>query len=62
MTWACPKEVSNMKIIKTEKDNIISYKIIDPSPEFIEFVKRLQEKKEEYRKQILEEYREQQDI
>lgn len=48
-----------MKIIKTEEDNIISYKTIDPSPEFIEFVKRLQEKKEEHKKQILEEYRKQ---
>lgn len=48
-----------MKIIKTEEDNIISYKIIDPSPEFIEFVKRLQEKKKEHKKQILEEYRKQ---
>ena len=51
-----------MKIIKTEEDNIISYKIIDPCPEFIEFVKRLQGKKEEHRKQILEEYRKQKDI
>lgn len=49
-----------MEIIKTqEEDNRVSYKIIDPTPEFIEFVKRLQEKKEEHRKQILKEYRKQ---
>ena len=44
-----------MEIIKTkEEGNRICYKIIDPSPEFIEFVTRVQEKKEEHRKQIKE--------
>ena len=41
-----------MEIIKTqEEDNRVSYKIIDPTPEFIEFLQNLQERKEEYRKQ-----------
>lgn len=40
-----------MEIIKTQEDNRISYTIIDPSPEFMEFLKKLQERKEEYRKQ-----------
>ena len=49
-----------MEIIKTkEENNIISYKIIDPTPEFIEFIKKQRERKDEYRKQILEESREQ---
>lgn len=42
-----------MEIIKTQEDNKISYTIIDPSPEFVEFVKKIQEKKNEYRKQVL---------
>ena len=49
-----------MEIIKTqEEDNRVSYKIIDPSPEFIEFLQNLQERKEEYRRQVLEECRKQ---
>lgn len=48
-----------MEIIKTkEENNIISYKIIDPTPEFIEFIKKQRERKDEYRKQM-EESREQ---
>lgn len=44
-----------MEIIKTqEEDNRISYTIIDPSPEFMEFLKKMQERKEEHRKQIKE--------
>ena len=44
-----------MKIIKThEENNTISYKIIDPTPEFIEFIKKEMERKNEYRKQMLE--------
>lgn len=40
-----------MEIIKTqEEDNRISYTIIDPSPEFIEFLKKLQERKELHRR------------
>ena len=45
-----------MEIIKTkEEGNRICYKIIDPSPEFVEFLKKLQERKEEYRKQVVHE-------
>ena len=48
----CEERSRNMEIIKTqEEDNRVSYKIIDPTPEFIEFLQNLQERKEEYRKQ-----------